>query len=174
MNKTGPYRFCPLCGSRFVKKRLISHEPARLVCETCGFVLYLDPKLVACTIAETENGIVLQQRNKQPKKGYWVLPGGYVDRGETLEQAAVRELREETGLEGRITGLIHAYSYPGEANIIIVFHARITGGGLRPCHESMAVKAFRREALPWDRLAFDTTRNALLRYLDHASTQFLS
>jgi len=166
MNKKNNYKFCPLCRGEFETKKLILHEPQRLVCKACKFIFYLDPKLVACTIAETSNGIVLQQRNKEPKKGHWVLPGGFVDRGETLEEAAKREFFEETGLTTTINCLLGNYSYPGEANIIIVYQSDVTGGTLRPCHESMSIDEFKQENIPWDQLAFDTTRNALKKYIE--------
>ncbi len=168
MNKKNIYKFCPLCGGRFEKKRLVQNEPERLVCSSCEFVFYLDPKLVACTIAETSNGIVLQQRNKEPKAGQWVLPGGFVDRGETLQEAAKREFFEETGLHTRIHSLLGNYSYPGEANIIIVYKSEITGGTIRPCHESMAIGEFKKEEIPWDQLAFDTTKKALKKYIEES------
>jgi 8-oxo-dGTP diphosphatase len=167
MNKKGIYKFCPLCRGDFVKKKLIHHEPERLVCKACDFVFYLDPKLVACTIAQTSNGIVLQRRNKEPKKGYWVLPGGFVDRGETLEEAAIREFFEETGLQSQINCLLGNYSYPGEANIIIVYQSDITGGTIRPCHESMSIDEFKTDKIPWDKLAFDTTKKALKKYIEN-------
>lgn len=169
MKKDGIYRFCPLCGQTFTKKQLIHDEPERLVCSACEFIFYLDPKLVACTIAETGNGIVLQRRNKEPKRGQWVLPGGFVDRGETLESAAKREFFEETGLHARIKCLLGTYSYPGEANIIIVYHGDITGGTIHPCHESMAIDEFKPDNIPWDHLAFDTTKKALKKYIEQTS-----
>jgi len=165
MNKTEVYKYCPLCSGAFGKKRLFQNEPERLVCQACEFVFYIDPKLVACTIAETENGVVLQRRNKHPRKGCWVLPGGFVDRGETLEQAAVREFYEETGLNSKINCLLGNYSYPGEANIIIVYQSEITGGTIRPCHESMSIDEFKKANIPWEFLAFETTRRALKKYL---------
>ena len=166
MNQKSNYKYCPLCRGKFEKKQLIASEPQRLVCNACQFVFYLDPKLVACTIAETPRGIVLQRRNKEPKKGCWVLPGGFVDRGETVEEAAKREFFEETGLTTTIHSLLGNYSYPGEANIIIVYQSDITGGSIRPCHESMSIDEFKPEDIPWDRLAFDTTKNALKRYIE--------
>lgn len=166
MNKIELYRYCPLCSNEFIKKKLIPNEPERLVCKACGFIFYIDPKLVACTIAQTGKGIVLQRRNKHPKKGYWVLPGGFVDRGETLEQAAVREFYEETGLTSSINGLLGNYSYPGEANIIIVYRSEVTGGSIRPCHESLSIDEFKIDEIPWEFLAFETTRRALKKYVE--------
>lgn len=166
MNKKGVYKFCPLCGGGFIKKKIVQNQPERLVCKACEFIFYLDPKLVACTIAETSNGIVLQRRKKEPKKGCWVLPGGFVDRGETLEEAAMREFFEETGLYSKINCLFGTYSYPGEANIIIVYQSDITGGTIRPCHESMSIDEFKKDSIPWDRLAFDTTKKALRKYVE--------
>ncbi len=166
MNKDVVYKYCPLCAGGFQEKQIAKNEPKRLVCPQCDFIFYLDPKLVACTIAETDKRIVLQQRNHGPQKGLWALPGGFVDRGETLEEAAVREFREETGLASEIISLLGTYSYPGEANIIMVYQSRVIGGTIRSCHESMSINAFGLNNIPWDRLAFETTRRALRKYAD--------
>jgi len=174
MRNNSIYKYCPVCRGDFVKKRLIHCEPERLVCQTCGYIFYLDPKLVVCTIAETGNGIVLQRRNRDPKKGHLVLPGGFVNRGETLETAAKREFFEETGLHTSINCLLDTYSYPGESNIIIVFQGNITGGTIRPCNESMSIEEFKNDRIPWDQLAFDTTKNALQKYITCRPCQSLS
>ena len=162
------YKFCLLCGGRFERKQVVDEEPERLVCRACGFVFYLDPRLVVCCIVETAEGIVLQQRNHGPAKGKWALPGGFVDRGETLEAAAQREFLEETGLHVEINSMVGTWSYPGEANIIIVFSAASVNGHIRKNSESIEVKAFHPQKVPWDRLAYDTTRNALRIYLDNS------
>ncbi len=164
MRKEKIYRFCPICGGPFEKKIITADEPKRLVCKKCNFVFYLDPKVVACTIAETDKGVVLQKRMKNPGRGKWVLPGGFVDRGETLEDAAVREFFEETGLHVHINHLIGVYSYPGEVNIMAVYQGDVTGGIITPCHESMDIGEFLKSHLPWDQLAFETTRKALVKY----------
>ncbi len=70
------------------------------------------------------------------------------------------------GLVSTIDCLLGNYSYPGEANIIIVYQSHITGGIIRPCHESMSIDEFKPEDIPWDRLAFDTTRKALKKYIE--------
>ncbi len=128
---------------------------------------------MACTIAETENGVVLQRRNKHPRKGCWVLPGGFVDRGETLEEAAVREFYEETGLNSKINCLLGNNSYPGEENNNIEYQSEITGGIIRPCHESMSIDEFKKDKIPWELLAFETTRRALKKYLERNKQVFL-
>jgi ribosomal protein S27AE len=88
------YRFCPRCGGALERRLLKASEPERPVCTQCGFVFYIDPKIAVGTIIETEGGrLVLVRRAIEPGYGRWVFPGGYVDRGEPLTAAAVREAR---------------------------------------------------------------------------------
>jgi 8-oxo-dGTP diphosphatase len=138
----------------------------RLVCTTCGFVFYLDPKLAVGAIISDDNGhIVLVRRAIEPGYGKWVFPGGYVDRGEEVQLAAVREAREETGLEIRLERLLNIYSYPGRAPVIVVYTARMTGGCLACDDEGLEAKFFEPAAIPWDQLAFRSTREALAEFL---------
>jgi hypothetical protein len=85
------YRFCPRCGGALAWKVLKESEPQRLVCQACAFVFYLDPKVAACTICMVDGGIVLLRRTIEPRIGTWVFPGGFVDRGEAVSAAAIRE-----------------------------------------------------------------------------------
>ena len=130
-------------------------EPARLVCSACGFVFYLDPKVAACAICIVDGGIVLLRRGIQPQFGKWVFPGGFVDRGESLPQAAVRETFEEVGLRVSVTGVVDIYSYPGEDVVVVVYAADVIGGELQVGDEAEDVTAFPPEQIPWDDLAFD-------------------
>src|SRR3712207_9407696 len=98
-----PYRFCPCCGGRLASRLLKTGDRERMACATCGFVLYLDPKVAVGTIISVADGrLVLVRRAIEPGYGLWVFPGGYVDRGEPILEAAVREAREESGLDVRI------------------------------------------------------------------------
>jgi ADP-ribose pyrophosphatase YjhB (NUDIX family) len=160
------YRFCPTCAGPLEARLLKAGEPERLVCTTCGYVFYLDPKVAVGTIIETSpGGIVLVRRAIDPGYGKWVFPGGYVDRGEQVQVAAVREAREECGLEVVIERLLNVYSYPGRAPIILVYSAKAVGGTLTIDEESLEVGVFDRDQIPWNELAFRSTYDALRDYL---------
>lgn len=161
------FNFCPVCAGRLEQRLLKAGEPERLVCEACGFVLYLDPKVAVGTIIRVEGGrILLLQRAIEPGYGKWVFPGGYVDRGEVVEQAALREAREESGLDVRLDGLIGIYSYHRRLPIVIVYAACVVGGSLRLDDESLDARAFAPGDIPWADLAFPSTQEGLRDYLD--------
>jgi ADP-ribose pyrophosphatase YjhB (NUDIX family) len=159
------YRFCPKCGIGLESKSLKDGEPPRLVCPGCDFIFYLDPKVAACTICLWDGGILLMKRGIEPELGKWVFPGGFVDRGEAVEAAAVRETREETNLKVSLTGILDVYSFPGSEVVVVVYAAEVTGGEPKACDECLEVKAFAPEAIPWADLAFDSTRAALKDYI---------
>jgi ADP-ribose pyrophosphatase YjhB (NUDIX family) len=160
------YRFCPQCGNRLAVRLLKRGDPERLVCEGCGFVFYLGPKLVAGAIAELDGGIVLIQRDIEPGYGKWTFPGGFVERGERAEAAARREVLEESGLEIEVGEIVGLYTYEGQVPAIAVFAAEVTGGEPTPLDETMDVKSFPRDRLPWTQMAFPSTEQALEDYLD--------
>jgi ADP-ribose pyrophosphatase YjhB (NUDIX family) len=139
-------------------------EPARLVCSRCDFIFYLDPKLVACSIVEMDNGIVLLKRGIEPQKGKWVIPGGYVDRGEEVKAAALRETEEECGLKTSINKLLGVYSYPGRLVVVVVYVAEYLSGDLIIGDESQDVRLYRPKEIPWRALAFQSTVDALGDY----------
>jgi ADP-ribose pyrophosphatase YjhB (NUDIX family) len=155
-----------VCGAALESRLLKPGEPERLVCTGCGFVFYLDPKLAVGTIISDEaNRVVLVRRAIEPGYGKWVFPGGYVDRGEEVTVAAVREAREETGLEVRLEGLIDIYSYAGRVPVVIVYAATLLGGCLACDEEGLEARFFEPHEIPWDDLAFTSTREALERFL---------
>jgi len=160
------FRFCPCCGGTLERRLLKATEPERLVCAQCAFVFYLDPKIAVGTIITTARGrIVLVRRAIDPGYGKWVFPGGYVDRGEPLTTAAIREAREECGLEVRLDGLVNIYSYAGRAPVIVVYAGTALQGTLAPDEESLEVKEFDPDTIPWDELAFRSTGDGLRDYL---------
>ena len=159
-------RFCPQCGGSLESRVLKAGDPSRLVCQTCGFVFYLDPKVAVGTIIRsTRDRLVLVRRAIEPGYGKWVFPGGYVDRGETLLAAARREAREECGLEVRIDGLVNIYSYAGRTPVIVVYAATMIGGALAVDDEGLESAEVMPDEIPWNELAFESTREGLRDYL---------
>jgi ADP-ribose pyrophosphatase YjhB (NUDIX family) len=159
------YRFCPRCGRPLEPRLVPPEEEPRPACEACSFVLYLDPKLAACTAFMLDGGIVLLKRAISPERGKWVFPGGFVNRGEPVPAAAIRETREEVNVRVGLTGILDVYSFPGEETAVVVYAAHVLSGKLEARDETLEVKAFSPELLPWDELGFESTRSALRDYL---------
>jgi len=159
------YTFCPRCGGSLKSRLIKAGEPERLVCSQCAFVFYLDPKVVAGTIIEIDGRIVMLKRGIGPCYGMWAIPGGFVDVGESVPDAAIRETREEVNLTVEIISLIGVYSYFHVAAVIIVYGAAVIGGELRAADEALEVRLFAPRAIPWERIAFSSTRDALRDYL---------
>lgn len=160
------YRYCPTCAGLLQARLLKPGEPERLVCTKCGQVLYLDPKVAVGTIIRTDDDrLVLVRRAIEPGYGLWVFPGGYVDRGEEVTAAAIREAREEAGLDVALEGLINIYSYASRSLIVIVYAARVVGGELCTDDECLEARLFTPDEVPWDQLAFHSTNQALREYL---------
>jgi 8-oxo-dGTP diphosphatase len=159
------YRFCPRCGGDLEKRIVKPAEPKRLVCQNCSFIFYQDPKVVAGTIFTLRGGIVLLKRGVEPAMGKWVFPGGYVDRGESVDEAAIRETKEESQLDVKLSSLLNVYSYPGSPNIIVVYAAEVVGGELSAADESVEAGSFLPSEIPWEDLAFASTKDALNDYI---------
>jgi ADP-ribose pyrophosphatase YjhB (NUDIX family) len=160
------YRFCPRCGGALDKRMIKTGEPMRLVCQACSFIFYQDPKVVAGTVFTLEGGIVLLKRGVEPALGKWVFPGGYVDRGESVQDAAVRETKEECRLDVTLGPLLNVYSYPRSPTVIVVYAAEVIGGELAAADESLEAGIFSPQELPWAELAFDSTKDALNDYIN--------
>jgi len=159
------YRFCPLCGGGLEERKIKAIDPKRLVCRKCSFIFYLDPKVVAGTVFTIDNRVVLVRRGIEPAMGKWVFPGGYVDRGESVADAAVRETREECNLTVRLSSLLGVYSYPRSPNVVVVYTAGVIGGKLKAGDESVEAAAFAASGIPWGDLAFSSTQDALTDYV---------
>jgi 8-oxo-dGTP diphosphatase len=165
------FNFCPVCSAPLEPRVLKASEPTRLVCTSsaCGFVFYLDPKIAVGTVIRMpDQRIVMVRRAIEPGYGKWVFPGGYVDRGEEITMAAIREAREESGLDVRLDRLINIYSYGGRSPIVVVYAATWLGGELVVDDEGLEAKTFDAASIPWDELAFRSTREALTDYFANA------
>jgi len=145
----------------------------RQVCPDCGFILYRNPVPGAGVLVEMEEGIVLIRRGQPPFVGWWALPAGYIEADESVEQAAVRECKEETGLDVELLELFGVYSFPegpGQSGIIIFYRARPVGGELRAGDDAQDVGVFLPDAWP-EKLAFRTHREVLARWRRSRSSE---
>jgi ADP-ribose pyrophosphatase YjhB (NUDIX family)/ribosomal protein S18 acetylase RimI-like enzyme len=138
----------------------------RLVCPDCGFVLYQNPVPGAGVLVEMEGGVVLIRRGHEPHKGRWALPSGFIEADESTHEAAVRECKEETGLDVELVELFGVDSFPEgpvQSGIIIFYRARPVGGELRPGDDADEAAIFLPDALPPD-VGFRTHRTVLARW----------
>ena len=157
-------KFCPICAARLELRA--TGENQRPTCPQCGHVVYYDPKVAAICIVERQGEILMVRRALEPGIGLWSIPGGYVDRGEVVEQAAAREVREETGLRVEVERLVGLFSQQGHPVIVAAFAARETGGVLEPGPEVQELGFFNHGDLP--PLAFPRDVEILGRWRDGA------
>ncbi len=149
-------RYCPRCG-----QHATVDYPRSLNCPHCGYGAYYNPKPVAAAIPVTpDNRIILLKRGFDPGKDLWTFPGGFVDLGESVEQAATREAQEELEIDIELTGLVGVYSRPEDRVVLIVF-AATTDQTPQTTPEALEVRAFPPDEIPWQQLAFWSTTNAL-------------
>lgn len=158
--------FCHRCGSKMSEG--FYGGRVRPVCSECGFVLYRNPVPGAGVLVEMDGGIVLIRRGHEPEKDLWALPAGFIEADESIEEAALRECKEETGLDVELVEMFYVDSFPNDltynSGIIIFYRARPVGGELVPGDDAAEAKIFMPNALPID-VAFRTHRAALARWV---------
>lgn len=164
-DEASEFRFCPRCGGSLELKLVKPKEPERLVCEGCDYIFFLNPKVAAGTVFELDGKLVLLRRAIEPGYGKWVFPGGFVDRGETVVEAAIRETREEASVDVEVRELLGVFSYTGAPVVVIVYAADIVSGTLAAADETLELRGFEHHEIPWKELAFPSTRDALKGYL---------
>ncbi|MCL4460086.1 MAG: orotate phosphoribosyltransferase [Chloroflexi bacterium] len=150
-------KFCPKCGGVLAEETIAGR--ARLVCQSCGFIFFQNPKLVVGVIPMQQGRVLLCRRGIEPGYGRWTFPSGYVELGESVEDAARRETREEANVDVRLDRLLGVYSRPTSQVATVVYIGTIIGGEAAPGNEETEVHFFALDGLP--ELAFWTTEKAL-------------
>ena len=142
----GEFNYCERCGGRLGEKHIEGRM--RHYCPACGHIVFLDPKMAAVALVVDGDGLVMVKRGVDPQYGKWAFPSGYVDRGEVVESAAIREVKEETGLDVALDRLIGVYSLEGNPVVLVVYSAHIVGGEVTVGHDALAVRTFSLGDLP--------------------------
>lgn len=156
------FQHCSRCGDLLDFGPVEGEERDRLVCPSCHFISYVNPRLVVTTLPITAEGkVILLRRGIEPGYGAWAQPGGFLEIDETTEEGAVRETLEETGLTVEPTRIVGLYSRPPAAIVVACYEARITGGAIRTGPEAIEIEAFAAEQIPWQGIAFRTSTWAL-------------
>ena len=158
-------KYCGHCGS--VTNRRIpdgDHLP-RLVCDACDTVHYENPTLVVGCVPEYEGRILICRRAIEPRRGFWTLPAGFIEFGETLEAGAARECREEALAQVEIDGLLAVVSIPEIHQVLVFFRANLAEPAFGAGLESLDARLVSAEEIPWDEMAFSSSRFVLERYL---------
>jgi ADP-ribose pyrophosphatase YjhB (NUDIX family) len=148
----------------FRKKVPDGDSRERLVCDRCEWVHYQNPKIVAGAVIEHDGKLLLARRAIEPRKGCWTLPAGYMELGETVEQAAAREAREEACAEIEVDRLLAMYSIARIGQVQIMYRARLLKPDVAPGEESLEVGFFAWDEIPWEELAFPTVVWALMHW----------
>lgn len=154
-------RYCQRCGSEVRFSGI--HARLRPVCPRCGFIYFYDPKVTVAVIIEIDGKVVMQQRASDPGKGKWTFPSGFVDRGEVVIDAAIREVLEEVGLNVSSLTLLDVYSESGETVVLIVYYTRISSQQPSIGDETTDVRLFTADRLP--DLAFPRDEHILADWL---------
>lgn len=160
--------FCLSCGGGLVDRYVDAEGRNRLVCDACGYIHYLNPTVVAGVIPVASDRVWLLRRAVEPRVGFWTYPAGFMELGETVQDAAVRETREELNLEVRLTRLLNVYSWPYLRTVHVIY----VGDALSEASsgsEALECRLFDLDSIPWDELAFNTTKAALSEWLDTRS-----
>ncbi|HEX8540920.1 MAG TPA: NUDIX hydrolase [Pseudomonas sp.] len=164
-------RFCPQCGGADLAQRIPAGDThPRLICGSCAYVHYVNPKIIAGCIIERDGKYLLCQRAIPPRPGTWTLPAGFMESGKTTEQAALREVWEETGVRAEIVSPYSIFSVPRISEVYIVFRAlalEITGQ-FGP--ETLACRFFAPEDIPWESIYYPAIRQILERYIEERQT----
>lgn len=140
--------------TNFVRRVPDGEDRERLTCADCGFIAYENPKIVAGSVVAVEGQILLCRRAIEPRSGFWTIPAGYMELGETVEEAARREAREEACADIALDGVLALYSIARIGQVQVLFRASLASPGFAAGAESLDVRLFDWDAIPWAELAF--------------------
>ena len=159
-------RFCPDCGAPVALKVPEGDSRPRFVCTACGHVHYQNPRLVVGCIPEWQGQLLVCRRAIEPRLGYWTIPAGFLENGESLHAGAARETLEEACAQVEMGSPVAIVNVLRSEQVHVMFRARMRDGRHAPGAESLETALVDIEDIPWEDLAFSSVRYALERYLE--------
>jgi len=162
--------FCSQCGQPVTLRVPEGDHLPRYVCAACGTVHYQNPRIVAGCVPEHEDRILLCRRAIEPRRGYWTIPAGFMENGETTQEAARRESREEALAEVEIGSLLAVVHVLHADQVHVMFRARLPKPEFGAGAESLEVMLYDEDSIPWRDIAFRSVDFALRRYFEDRRT----
>lgn len=159
-------RFCSQCGAPLRLGVPAGDDRERYLCDACGTVHYENPKVIAGCIPVWGERILLCRRAIEPRYGYWTLPAGFMELGETLEEAARRETYEEAQAHVRIQGIHALFSLPHISQVYAFFRAELLSPETAAGVESLETRLFSEGEIPWELLSFETVHRSLQLFFE--------
>ena len=159
-------KFCTQCGAELRSRVPEGDHRPRHVCDSCGTIHYQNPKLVVGCVPEHEGRILLCRRAIEPRRGYWTVPAGFMENGETLQEAAVRESQEEALADVTIGSLLSIVHVLHAEQVHVFFRARLPEARYGAGAESLEVRLVTPADIPWTDIAFPSTDFTLRHYLE--------
>lgn len=158
--------YCNQCGASL--KLLIPPGDDRLreVCESCGYIHYQNPRIIVGTLPCYEDKVLLCKRAIEPRYGLWTLPGGFMENGETTHQGALRETREEACAEVELLDIYSLYNLPHINQVHLFFRATMRNLKFSAGAESLDVRLFTEDEIPWQQMAFTPVTETLKHYFE--------
>ncbi len=158
-------KFCSQCGNPVVQRIPDGDNRPRFVCDHCQTVQYQNPRIVAGCLPVWDGRILLCRRAIEPRRGYWTLPAGFMENGETLQDAARRETWEEACARVQDLQLYTLFDLPHINQVYMFFRAELSDGAFGAGEESLEARLFEESEIPWDALAFPTVGRTLECFL---------
>ncbi|HKI74032.1 MAG TPA: NUDIX hydrolase [Pseudomonadales bacterium] len=159
-------KYCSYCGHPVSQKIPEGDNRPRFVCDECETIHYQNPRIIAGCLPIFEDRVLLCRRGIEPRSGFWTLPAGFLENGETTAMGALRETREEANANARIVDLYTIFSLPHISQVYFFFRAHLLDEGFSPGHETTDTRLFEEHEIPWDQLAFPVVTQTLQHYFN--------
>lgn len=163
-------KYCSVCAREVRLAIPPGDNRERYCCDGCGTIHYQNPNLVLGTIPVWEERVLLCRRAIEPRYGYWTLPAGFMENGETTRDGAERETSEESGARIELGELFSMLDVPHVHQVHLFFRARMLGPELAPGPESLEARLFTEDEIPWDEIAFRTVERTLRWFFEDRRT----